>query len=416
MCSPARQVRHALECRTIIGDARVKKLFTNLIAEVNAAGGAAWDYMRARVGNPRTIALYTGFGVEKRVLVQGRAVEDEGIPPSAAEHSKWRNALAVLRRADAEPIPHARVRVTIGRASQEFVADDEGFFSGWMGAEGAERLDAEWVRVRAELTPPGSSGSAPISGRALVPTGSPEFLVISDVDDTVLQSNVTSFLMAARTMLFENARTRLPFPGVAAFYQALRRGPQGHATNPLFYVSSSPWNLYDVIAEFLEIQRIPAGPLMLRDLDIGAGVLDSRHHHVHKREMIRRVFTTYPDVPVVLIGDSGQQDPEIYRDVVHEFPRRVRAVYIRNVTMNADRAAAIRTLADEILKAGSSLVLADDTLAVAKHAAEHGLIAAAALPDIGIEKKADEGTTPAKQDTPGARDAGDKPTPTVVIE
>ena len=362
-----------------------------------------------------TIVLYDGFGANGRVLIHGRVLEDEGIPPATPERRAWENALAVLRRADADPIAHARVRVTVGRASQEFHADDEGFFDGWMDAAEPERIDHGWIRTRAELLAP--RGARPVSGagRALVPRDPAGFLVISDVDDTVLQSNVTSFLLAVRTMLFNNARTRLPFPGVAAFYQALRAGPTGGGVNPLFYVSSSPWNLYDIIREFLDVQRIPAGPLLLRDVDVGLGVLSSRHHHTHKREMIRRILTTYRE-PAILIGDSGQEDPEIYRGVVRDYPGRILAIYIRNVTMNADRSRAIAALADEVVAAGSSLVLADDTLTAARHAAEHGYINADALGAITVEKKADEGVIPTKQDAPGARDATEPPTPTTVVE
>ena len=67
--------------------------------------------------------------------------------------------------------------------------------------------------------------------------------VISDIDDTVLQSKATSYLQAARLLFLENARTRLPFAGVAAFYQAMQKG-LGNQFNPIFYVSSSPWNVF----------------------------------------------------------------------------------------------------------------------------------------------------------------------------
>ena len=50
----------------------------------------------------------------------------------------------------------------------------------------------------------------------------------------------------------------------------------GDARNPLFYVSSSPWNVYDVITQFLELQGIPHGPVMLRDVDIGFDTLSHR--------------------------------------------------------------------------------------------------------------------------------------------
>jgi phosphatidate phosphatase APP1 len=363
-----------------------------------------------------TVLLYRGYGANGKVWVHGRALEKHRVLTAHEHHDRWDNLVAMFQRADADPLRHASVRVSTGNSSSEFTADDEGFFSGWMKLGDPEGATAhpDWIVLQAQVTSVPSS--APTSGEAFYPQRSLPQLVISDIDDTVLQSRVTNFLRAAQTLAFGNARTRLPFPGVAAFYGALRRGAHGTSDNPAFYVSSSPWNLYDVITEFLDIQGIPRGPVMLRDLDIGFGSLRSRHHHDHKGANIRRILETYPDVPVILIGDSGQQDPEIYHKVVHDFPTRVRAIYIRNVTMNPGRSAAIDALAKEVLAAGASLVLADDTLTAAKHAVENGFISADALPAISGEKKADEGVTGTKADAPGARDAGDKPKPTEIIE
>ena len=72
--------------------------------------------------------------------------------------------------------------------------------------------------------------------------------MISDIDDTIVRTGATSLLMMLRVVLLSNAHTRLPFQGVAAFYGALARGASGQDSNPLFYVSSSPWNLYDVLS------------------------------------------------------------------------------------------------------------------------------------------------------------------------
>lgn len=322
-------------------------------------------------------------------------MEPRIIAPADARHSRWRNLWAVLMRARADGIPHARVRVASGTSARELEADDEGFFSGWLPLRTSEYIRPDWIAVAASLLDPRADGRV-VRGEAYLPTAPPRQLVISDIDDTVLQSQVTNVIRAARTLAFGNARTRLPFPGVAAFYHALRVGGAGTDTNPLFYVSSSPWNLHDLIAEFLEIQGIPAGPVLLRDLDINLSILRSRGHHDHKGDHIRRILETYPGTPVILIGDSGQQDPEIYHGIVHAFPERVRAVYIRDVTRRPDRARAIEALATEVLAAGSTLVLAADTMAAARHAAEAGLIPVDALDAIGTEKRADEGTTAGK--------------------
>jgi len=187
-----------------------------------------------------------------------------------------------------------------------------------------------------------------------------------------------------------NARTRLPFPGVAAFYRALRNGASGDEKNPIFYVSSSPWNIYDVITEFMDIQKIPKGPLVLRDWDINLSALSGARHFDHKGVAIRNVMGLYPSMKFILIGDTSQHDPEIYRQIVGEFPERVSCIYIRDVNKNAERKASVAKLASECLNAGSTLVLAEDTLGAAKHAVEQGWIREESLPDIHEEKKADE--------------------------
>jgi phosphatidate phosphatase APP1 len=230
------------------------------------------------------------------------------------------------------------------------------------------------------------------------------------MDDTVLQSSVTNFIRAARLTLLENARTRLPFPGVAGFYRALAAGSTGTAGNPIFYVSSSPWNFYDVIADFLEVQQIPAGPLLLRNWDIGPSLLQNAPH---KSEYIAEILATYPALPFILVGDSTQEDPEIYADIVAANAPRILAVYIRNVKPHPERTRSIRELAQRVEAAGSTLVLADDTLAAASHAAAHGWIRHALLPEVREEKSADEGDG-GKAASPGVEKS--EPVPTVVVD
>lgn len=159
-----------------------------------------------------------------------------------------------------------------------------------------------------------------------------------------------------------------------------------------------------MLEQVLEIHGIPAGPLLLRDWGIRREELLPLGHRAHKLAAIERILETYPALPFVLIGDSGQEDPEIYHEVVHRHPARILAAYIRNVTPVGKRGDAIRALEEEVVAAGSALVLADDTLAAARHAADHGWIAPASL--VGIEKEARR--EEAARQTP--------PTPTVVVE
>jgi phosphatidate phosphatase APP1 len=198
--------------------------------------------------------------------------------------------------------------------------------------------------------------------------------VVSDLDDTVLHSHATSLWQMAKLTLLHNAHTRLPFEGVAGFYQALQRGRGGEAYNPVFYVSNSPWNLYDLLEDFLDVHGIPRGPLLLRDWSLRT----LKSGESHKLAAIERLLDAYPGLQVVLIGDSGERDPEIYRQVVLRHPGRVLAVYVRDVA--PERHAAVRTIAAELAGHGVDLVFSPDTEAARGHALDRGLIVAAALP------------------------------------
>jgi phosphatidate phosphatase APP1 len=213
-----------------------------------------------------------------------------------------------------------------------------------------------------------------------------------------------------------NARTRLPFPGVSAFYEALRNGATGDEKNPVFYVSSSPWNIYDVISEFMDIQRMPKGPLLLRDWDIGFSALSSSRHFEHKGAAISTIMRLYPELQFILIGDSSQHDPEIYLQTVKDFPHRVAAIYIRDVDHNAERSASIAKLADEVIASHSALVLCAHTLDAAKHAVERGWIQADALASVREEKRADEGGDDSKVAAPDGGKSRDGAPPLVVDE
>ncbi|MGH9901595.1 MAG: phosphatase domain-containing protein, partial [Pyrinomonadaceae bacterium] len=151
-----------------------------------------------------------------------------------------------------------------------------------------------------------------------------------------------------------------------------------------------PWNLYDMLAEFFEIHGIPDGPILLRDIGVSKTSLYAEGHEGHKLAKIAPILERYPHLPFILVGDTSQKDPEIYREVVRTYPERILAVYIRNVTPDPVRQEAVGLLIDEVKEAGSQLVLAHDSVFAATHAAEQGWIPAAAVADVRSEKKRDD--------------------------
>ncbi|RMF67126.1 MAG: DUF2183 domain-containing protein [Alphaproteobacteria bacterium] len=323
------------------------------------------------------IHAYRGYGTSVEVHVLARVLRNQLLPPPRDDDAVWHNAWAMLRRFESDEVPGAAVRVSLQGQSVEVVADDEGYVRASLTLPEPLPGDRSWHE--ATLEPVG--GGAPTKGRVLVPPPSARFGVISDLDDTVLQTGATRFHTMVRRTLFGNARTRRPFDGVVAFYRALHGGTNGGEANPVFYVSSSPWNLYDFLADFLRHQGLPDGPLFLGDLGLSRTQVGVGRHETHKLAWIRRILHTYPQLPFLLIGDSGQKDPEIYRDVVHDFPGRIRAVYIRDVS-GAERDAAVQALAAEVHRQGVDLILAPNTAVMAAHAAGAGFIAPGAVDQV----------------------------------
>jgi phosphatidate phosphatase APP1 len=348
----------------------------------------------ARIGSePLHIAAYDGFGTPERLSLTGRVLEAPGLRAPAEADSAWRNLANMYRRFESDEIAGARVRAHAGGASYETRTDEEGFFS--FSIAPAEPLPATqlWHAVALELLEPLPAGGEPVraSGRVLVPPAGARFGVISDIDDTVIRTDATSLLGTFRSTMLANARTRLPFPGVAALYRALH----GAGTNPLFYVSSSPWNIYDMLSDVLALRGIPAGPLLLRNWGLERRLELAFRHHDHKFAAITRILETYPQLRFLLIGDSGQEDPEIYREVIARFPGRILAVYIRNVTSgSAPRTAAIQALAQELAASGSTLILADDTLGAARHAHAMGWISDAELDEVAAAVAGEQAAPP----------------------
>lgn len=327
------------------------------------------------------IVPYLGYGNVDSALIMGRALRDPGLTKAAATDSWVRNLVNSYKRIETDELPGAVVRATWGGVEQDLTADDEGLFRARIPLTTPPPPDSgHWHSVHVELVEPRVvDGPQPTAtAQFVIPPADAEFGIISDLDDTVIQTGVTDVVRMVQATLLGNALTRTPFAGVAAFYAALQQGATGTGFHPIFYVSSSPWNLYDVIEQFLALQQIPMGPTLLRDWGMSIDRLPVGHAP-HKRASIADILETYPVMRFILIGDSGQKDPEIYRDVVRAHPGRILAAYIRDVVPGAVRATSLAVVAREIEAAGSQMMVTADTIAAARHAAESGWISEVSL-------------------------------------
>ncbi len=153
--------------------------------------------------------------------------------------------------------------------------------------------------------------------------------VISDIDDTIKISEVTDKkALLANTFMkpFEAA------PGMAAAYQRL-----ADAEAVFHYVSSSPWQLYVPLRDFMSDTAFPPGSFHLRDFRLKDETLFNmlKSSIETKPPVIEALLASYPRRDFILIGDSGEQDPEIYGQIARQHPGRIRHIYVRRVTAEA---------------------------------------------------------------------------------
>ncbi len=321
------------------------------------------------------IVAYRGHGSSEQLYLKGRVLDDKNIPPPEAHEPVWRNLVRTVRRIETDEIPGARVRLTFQGQQLEAETDEDGYFDFAFAPEEALPEGRVWHEGTLDLLLPEPEDPADVRAPAyfLVAAPDAEFAVISDLDDTVVRTGATNKLQMARIVAFNNAATRTPFPGVGAFYQALQKGPDDKGHNPIFYVSSSPYNLYGLFDYFFETHGIPHGPIFLKDYGFSPGKFFTTSHEAHKLEQIRRLLDATPDLDFVLVGDSGQHDAEIYRTAVEEHPERIRAIFVRDVATPA-RAAEVRAIAQDVAEAGVPMVLAETSTEAAEAAARLGLI------------------------------------------
>ncbi|MDB5961724.1 MAG: hypothetical protein JWP59_3018, partial [Massilia sp.] len=371
------------------------------------AGAARHAATYGLTRRPLMLLPYLGYGSAGALTVRGRVLQERAFSPQQAGDSGWRNLAALYRRLESDEVAGEAVAATFDGQTYLTRTDNGGYFSFDIRPSRGRPPAPGWVSVELALPDAaaehGEAGGPPVraAARVLVPDGGARFGVISDIDDTVLWTNVTNKLNMALMLARSNPYTRQPFKGVAAFYRALHAGAPGAgvpgrtapgdsrpgAGNPLFYVSSSPWHLFGHLVEFLRAQGLPLGPLMLRELGLKQ-LLKLNQHGNHKLEKIEHILATYPTLPFILIGDSGEQDPEIYAEVVRRHPGKVRVIYIRNVNPDPARIAALDRLVARLAAAGTELIVAADSEAAAVHAAREGLIDPARLEEVRADVRA----------------------------
>jgi hypothetical protein len=303
--------------------------------------GVAASAARAAPG----IILAPAVGSHAQLTVTGRALAEA---PESGQSKLGRN----LRHLSASPWEGAFLEVRAFQQQIKIHSGHDGEFSVTFVAPPNQPFPAGMSEVEARL------GEVVERAPVEIVSEKAPFFVISDFDDTVAVTNVLSKRKLVATTLLEDKDTQPVVERMPLFYGCLRadkEAPPGFAL-----VSGSPTQLTPRLRGFLAHHSFPFMGLVLRN--IGSPTLS-----FYKQPRIRELLRTLPH-PVILVGDSGEKDPEVYAEIRKEVPERVLEIYIRKVPG-----------ADETKSRFEGMQLFSDPLEAARHAASRGFLKAECL-------------------------------------
>jgi phosphatidate phosphatase APP1 len=260
---------------------------------------------------------YGGWASTSGARVMGRVVE--GLPPSGkARTNSWKkraSTAGAFARGDVDDADVLVTDVETGVAVRA-KSDDEGFYDvdvpgPWPPGRRAFRVELIGstfkpppIEITLEVHDPEAAG----------------LLAIVDIDDTLTETGVTSGKWdLAWATIGRDAGDMRPFPGSSETLRAL--AAEGI---PILYLSASPVELAPRLSQFLRQSGFPEGPLMLRYWP-RHGIRDPRSF---KRGVVDRVLADFPNRKLLLFGDNGEKDPELFAAIAKE-TGRVEAAYVR---------------------------------------------------------------------------------------
>ncbi len=308
---------------------------------------------------PARIDPYRAFGPPAALRFAGRVLANpEASTTQLGEHSA-RTVLRMAERFATREIADEPVLVELGNERCTTTTNSDGYFEVTMAIDDLALRSGSWIHAQGSL--PDRDDTVTWTLPSLVLDESTDRLVISDIDDTILSNGAGNVARTVLQTISGSHLTRLPISGAPELYQAITTlGATANKPCPVFYVSSSPWNLYDFLTAFMDHHGFPVGPLLLRDLGLNRSAFGATHG-AHKVNGIATILIAAPNADVVLIGDTSQQDAAAFSATIIDHIDRVTAAYLRDVGDQAKADEVHQFILDEAL---------DDTMMVVSDLAD----------------------------------------------
>lgn len=274
------------------------------------------------------LKIYRGYANEEKIIVLGHVFKKNAPDKYGLDKRKLKHAWSVIRMFTIKTLKNAEVKLQFRGKEYRTKTLDDGYFQ--FTIPYSKELENGWHKVEVSVSVEGKTKSR--EGEFIKPHPG-EYGIISDIDDTFLVSHSMNVFKKLYVLLTKNIYKRKAFDRAVEFYGLLdkagRKDPD--KSNVLYYVSSSEWNLYHFIVNFMELHQFPKGVLKLKTIKKGIWDFLSSNWGNHEQKFygIKHILEFHPELQFILLGDDGQQDTYIYERICKIFSENITAVYIR---------------------------------------------------------------------------------------
>jgi phosphatidate phosphatase APP1 len=273
------------------------------------------------------LVLFEGFGTSEKALVSGRVVNRRRTYDPKPDASALKNLGETLNLIFARPQRDSSVEVVVNGRTFKATTDKHGYFELEIPKEALQGIKPGHHRISARLS---EQRRVKARGNLQLFPKTPGTLVVSDLDDTLIDSKPTRLGQMLKRALFRNGHQMESFAGAKELFQ--RFSEQGL---PTLYVSGSPVGLRPRLRTFLAAQGLPKGPLLLKRWGLGKDSDSPKEHREYKMRQLEKVRRYLPGYKMILLGDKGQDDAEIFHDFWSRHPASVAAAMVRRTDDSA---------------------------------------------------------------------------------
>ncbi len=270
------------------------------------------------------IEIYSCYGNEKQIIVDGRLIVKRNFLVVSKDDSWLQNTWRKGKEIVNGELKHSKVFLSLDGITHQSKSDDEGYFD--FNITMKEPLKSGYHKVSLLLV----NQDFQTNCNLLIIPKENSIGIISDFDDTVIVSDVSSKIDFIKNLFLLNYKQRKVVPNIAQkFHQILSENPTPKLS-ALFFITGSPRQLFPSIQKFLDYHHFPPRILITKQAhgDKNDPLFDQ---FTYKQKRIEDLIALYPQKKWVLFGDSGEKDREVYLYIRDKYPQNIVGIWIRDV-------------------------------------------------------------------------------------